>query len=228
MNKIEKEIAENNYKILENIKEGEKFIVKDNKIEVDERWIQGIRRYITNDKRQDIIKPIELTLEYISNIKPKKVILEMIRKVRATIKKTYGGFKELEEILERYERKYKEKQYYCEIVKKFYKNNYDVVIITKEIEKERVMIDNKKRYAYIYKNYEKMESEFVEIGENIKVSDIHISPETKAKYIDYTKCIEKLEDGEYEIRYNGEKKKTLVRFEIKNKKYKEKYRKIAI
>lgn len=109
-NLMELSIALHNSQLLQKLEPYQKLIVLDNDVlEIDDRWIQSLRRTITGDSRYDIIGPIEKTFtklitmegepkiivdKYEAEVNPEK-LMELLKKLRETISTTYPRFEEL-------------------------------------------------------------------------------------------------------------------------------------
>lgn len=104
MNKI----YSHNCQILSKIEPGTKLLVDKSdtenkgKLYIDDRYIQSVRRWYTNDSRLDIIEPINLALDYFNNSVSKigtRIIASHILKV---FQQTYPDFVTLHEQIENY------------------------------------------------------------------------------------------------------------------------------
>jgi len=216
-------IAEENFNLLEIMKINQRYIVIDNfKLVEDNRWFNGMMRYFTNDKREDLLEPIEETFKIISQKRDINRIKKCLEKIMKKFKVLYPFYDKLHKLLEKYY-KIHNISYYCDIPKKFFNSCNDYIAILKDNDINDKINDN---YTYIYKINKN--DTCVTIGENINLKNLLINEEDKAQYVNYTKYIKKLETGDYEIRYNGEKNQILVKFRILNNKYIETYRKCWI
>lgn len=100
-------IYRHNCRILSKIEPGTKLLVDKSdtenkgKLYVDDRYIQSVRRWYTNDSRHDILEPINLALEYFNKVSDigTRIIAAHLLKV---FKQTYPDFKVLQEQITKY------------------------------------------------------------------------------------------------------------------------------
>ena len=98
----ESNIVEENFKLLCDIKYPHKMIANDNKLELDVRWGQNIRRYLTNDNRNDLLEPLKFTFDDLLNIKSKKLLIKCLNKTKKHMVALYPTFNELHIMFDEY------------------------------------------------------------------------------------------------------------------------------
>lgn len=94
-------IAEHNFQIFTNLEPYQKLIVdSQNKVTIDERWVQSARRTITGDSRVDIVEPIENTFTYAieNNFVDVEKTLEHLS---TTLDVTYPDFEAVQKLIRR-------------------------------------------------------------------------------------------------------------------------------
>lgn len=89
---------EHNIAILSSLKAGDKLYVLDGKMYVDDRYVLGIRRWLTGDGRNDILKPIADTLDHYANMNP-LAASSVIMHLNKVFVETYPDFKLLHDML---------------------------------------------------------------------------------------------------------------------------------
>lgn len=96
-------IHKHNIDILMQLVPGTKMYVdkESNKLYIDDRYIQGIRRWLTNDSRKDILEPVKSTFEYFKGYNY-LVMCHIANKIGSTFKEIYPDFEELHNLIQNY------------------------------------------------------------------------------------------------------------------------------
>lgn len=95
-----------NFDILKNLKSYQKLYLENGKLYYDYRYLQGTRRYFTNDSRNDLLIPIEKLFKTIKHYKEKTEILECLYNIKNKFAELYPEFTELHEQLKEIEKNY--------------------------------------------------------------------------------------------------------------------------
>ena len=93
---------EHNLLILLNLKAYEKLILVENLLIVDERYLISVRRWLSNDSRNDIIKPITDTLNFYLNDLSKLALT--LFNLNKTLKITYSEFEEIHTLINQFQK----------------------------------------------------------------------------------------------------------------------------
>lgn len=96
-------LHKHNIDILMQLVPGTKMYVdkESNKLYIDDRYIQGIRRWLTNDSRKDILEPIKSTFDYFKGYNY-LVTCHIAKKIGLTFKEIYPDFEELHNLIQNY------------------------------------------------------------------------------------------------------------------------------
>lgn len=94
---IDDQIASENFVLLQNLPSNTKLMVDktNNKLFIDDRWFNSIRRFTTGDSRNDIIQPIKMTLEWASNYNDCSEVQSCIQNIKEKFSIIYPDFEEL-------------------------------------------------------------------------------------------------------------------------------------
>ena len=95
-------IAEQNFELLMNLKSPQKFKIDGNKLELDERWLQCVNRYLTGNSRHDLINPLKFTFDNLINQKNKQEVITCINSTKKIMTIMYPSFDDLHNLLDNY------------------------------------------------------------------------------------------------------------------------------
>lgn len=231
---MNEKVALFNFELLNELPENTKLIVNKNenenknKLNLEYRWFQGFRRYIFNDSRYDILDPIKLTFKCIkkNNIKNEDEIRLCLEHIKPIFSKLYPDYNDLNDFIESklnktdIDKKQKVSKEYRIDLTKIINRTPDafISIIPKNIDWENIKTKHFGKefsYSYISPNKNKPDRIYINMGSNICLNNT-TGELGNIKYMDFTNCLENLNDGKYKIQYNkiNEKDNSSSRYDL--------------
>lgn len=215
-------IAKHNFKLLSSQFESKLIVDKNTlKLNLDNRWFQGPRRFLSGDTRHDILTPIELTFERC--MESYSDIFNCIQHLQDSLKNIYPSYTKLHNLLRELHYKYSRTVNISvlnklKIPEHFIESPNDfIVLVPSDIGDwgTEIKIKSMKNweFAYISPLSDNPNMDTVTLGCNNKYANTTQSL-GNVKYINIHDAAKKLPDGNYDVRYNGLKNQTLLRFTV--------------
>ena len=242
--------AFNNYDLLSNLKPFQKLIVVDNnKLELDSRWVQSIRRKITGNSKDEILEPLidtfHILIHYYLHVVGVSLenshLLKTITNVGNVLKQTYPNWDELSKRFENIKEtiynqskkmeyiKYHPTQeeliqmsfdYDCE--EQIIKNDCEEQILKNDLEEQFVLMEIEMNYLRL--ENEKLKEDLQKINSNMEDQEIILMAQMENINQSYKRDVDKLKDDIEKLKQKNTLEhaqlKTLLKlFYEKGKKY---------